>query len=81
MLYKGTAPIFITTPLKRMEKFTKAAEDAERLGCSSEATMVLRRLKTYKFHTKLSRPSGQITQCAACFAEFLFEGEAAWQAM
>jgi len=43
--------------------------------------MVLRRLKTYQFHTKLSNPSGQIPQCAACFAELVFDGEATWQAM
>ena len=78
VLYKGTAPIFITTPLKKMEKFIQEAEEACRSGLSSEATMVLRRLKMYKFTRKMVKPAEQIPQCLACFASFLFEGEAAW---
>ena len=74
-LYKGTAPIFITTPLKRMEKFITEAARAARFGESSVATMVLRRLKLYKFTRKPRVPAGQIPQCAACFASFVLEGE------
>ena len=78
-LYKGTSPIFITTPLKRMESFIAEAERAAQTGGSSEATMVLRRLKLYKFTRRLRVPTEQIPQCAACFASFVLEGEAAYQ--
>lgn len=77
-LYKGTAPIFITTPLQRMEPFLKQAEEAARCGVSSEATMILRRLKLYKFERKVQKPSCQIPQCASCFASFVLEGEAVY---
>jgi len=77
-LYKGTAPIFITTPLKRMEKFIIEAERARYWGESSVATMVLRRLKVYKFTQKIPMPTGQIPQCARCFASFVLEGETAF---
>ena len=77
-LYKGTAPIFITTPLKRMERFITDAAWAARSGESSEATMMLRRLKLYKFSRKIRKPADQIPQCASCFAAFVLEGEAAF---
>ena len=77
-LYKGTAPIFITTPLQRMEPFLKQAEDAARRGVSSEATMILRRLKLYKLERKVRKPASQIPQCASCFASFVLEGEAVY---
>ena len=79
VLYKGTAPIFITTPLQRMEKFIADAERARSRGESSVATMVLRRLKLYKFTQGIQAPAEQIPQCAACFASFVFEGEAAYR--
>ena len=75
-LYKGTAPIFVTTPLQKMEPFLKQAEDASRRGVSSEATMILRRIKLYKFEHKVRKPACQIPQCASCFASFVLEGEA-----
>ena len=78
-VYKGTAPIFITTPLKRMEKFITEAERACYWGESSIATMVLRRLKLYKFTQRLPMSGGQIAQCAHCVARFVLEGEAAFQ--
>ena len=57
------------------------AEKANKEDSSSEATMVLRRMKVYEFVRKISKPDGQIPQCACCFASFLFEGEAAFQSM
>ena len=64
-----------------MEKFMADAEKANKEGSSSEATVVLRRMRVYKFVQKISKPAGQIPQCACCFASFLFEGEAAFQSM
>ena len=77
-VYKGSAPIFITTPLTRMEKLMQEAADAVRMGSSCEATMMLRRLKVYRFSQKVSKPTKQIPQCAACFASWVLEGEAEW---
>ena len=78
-LHKGTAPIFITTPLQRMEKFIMEAERAQRTGESSVATMVRRRLKLYKFTQKIRATVDQIPQCAVCFASFVLEAEAVFQ--
>ena len=58
-LYKGTAPIFITTPLKRMEKFIVEAERAQRSGESSVATMILRRTNLERITRKPQAPQGQ----------------------
>ena len=69
----------MTTPLKRMDKFIMEAERAQRSGESSVATMVLRRLKLYKFTQKLRAPVDQIPQCAACFASFVLEAESVFQ--
>ena len=81
LLYKGTAPIFITTPWKRFEKLEADAQSAVQSGCSSEASMVLRRLKVYKFSTAVPQPPSQIPACAHCFANFVFDGEMAWSQM
>ena len=78
LMYKGSAPIFITTPWKRFEKLETDAETAVQTGGSSEASMVLRRLKVHKFRHKVPQPPSQIAPCAACFACFVFEGEMAW---
>jgi len=81
MLYKGTAPIFITTPMKRLEKLEKEAEAARAAGVTCEATMLLRRLKVHKFRVAVPKPAVQIPACAACFAHFVLEGEMLWSQM
>ena len=78
LLYKGTAPIFITTPMKRLEKLETEAKAARAAGISCEATMLLRRLKVHRFNVAVSKPQKQIPACANCFANFLFEGEMLW---
>jgi len=78
LLYKGSAPIFITTPLKRLENLERDAATAMQCGFCSEASMVLRRLKVYKFRQAVPRPPAQIPACAACFSDFLFSSEMAW---
>ena len=76
--YRGSAPIFITTPLKRMAPLIQEAEAAIRDGRTSELTMLMRRLRVYLFTRKTAPPSKQIMPCAACFAQFVLEGEAQW---
>lgn len=77
-LYRGTAPIFITTPLKRLEKLMAEADHARQTGTASEAHMILRRLKIYRFEHAIPKPDHQIPACRSCLAQFIFEGEAAW---
>ena len=77
-MYRGSAPIFITTGLKRLDKMMEEAAATEQSGHSSEATMLLRRLKIYKFTKPLPPPASHVARCAHCFAWFLINGEAEW---
>ena len=79
VLYKGSAPIFVTMPLRKLEAFFAEAEAAKRAGTSSEATMLLRRLNIYRFTQPVKKPSAQIPKCAHCFASFLFQSEHEYQ--
>ena len=78
LMYRGTAPIFITCPQKRLDKLYSEAAAARSAGVSSEATMLLRRLKVHYFNVPLPTPLAQIPACAACFANFVFQGEMMW---
>ena len=70
LLYKGTAPIFITTKAKNLNGLVQAAQRAELLNEESEATMLLRRLDMYQFTQRLPIPPGRkVPNCACCFAQ------------
>ena len=78
--YKGSEPVFIMTPLQRMQTFITEADAAFRNGESYEVAIRLRRLKMHKFTRRLPARADQIPKCRACFASFALEGEAAyWQ--
>ena len=49
LLYKGSAHIFLTTPLKRLGKLLEEAESARASGSSWGASMLVRRLKVHRF--------------------------------
>ena len=72
------AAIFITTPMKRLEKLEAEAQAARAAGISCEATMLLRCLKVHRFNVAVPKPQKQIPACAYCFANFVFEGEMLW---
>lgn len=76
--YKGSAPIFITMPLKRLQPMIDEAHQAVVHGLTSELTMLMRRLRVYKFTRKAQKPPQQMQPCACCFAQFVIEGEALW---
>lgn len=78
LLYRGTAPIFITTPLQRLEEMELAVAMAELEGKSSECSMLLRRLRVYRFRKRIAKPPQQLPACAHCFVGFVFEAEARW---
>ena len=77
-LYTGSAPIFVTTPLNRIVQMEKQVAEAEANGESSEMSMILRRIRVYRFSHPINKPVDQIPQCPSCFASFLYEAEAAW---
>jgi hypothetical protein len=76
--YKGSAPIFITMPLKRLEPLMAEANTAMTQGLPSELTMLMRRLRVYKFTRAAPKPPTQLPPCASCFAQFVIEGDAMW---
>jgi hypothetical protein len=73
MTYKGTAPIFITTKLKDLENLDYQAgiNPATNEPWDSEASMLRRRLKIYKFETRIPKPASDISFCARCFANMV----------
>ena len=74
VVYKGTAPIFVTTKLCDIERLAKLSEldPASGLPKDTEASMVYRRLKVYKFHARILKPKGKkIKYCPACFAKLV----------
>ena len=79
VLYRGSAPIFATTPLKHIEDMERAVRHVEADGTGSEWSMLLRRLKIYRYSVRIPKPSKHIAQCHSCLAPLLFQAEAVWQ--
>ena len=71
--YQGTAPIFATTKLADMDRFEKLSMiDAETgLARDADASMIYRRLKVYKFRTRIPKASSRVKYCPACFAQLV----------
>ena len=78
LLYTGSAPIFVTTPLKRIEQMEQSVEQATAEGTSSPYSMLLRRVRVYRFRVRVPPPPAQIPPCAHCFAWYLYDAEAEW---
>ena len=69
LVYRGTAPIFITTKEHDFKDMIAEARRAEEKGEASECTMLLRRLSLWSFTHKLALPRGAtIPDCPCCFA-------------
>ena len=71
--YKGTAPIFITTKLTDLQNLEAAAAINPQTGAphDSDASMLLRRLKIYRFRQRVSKPCGKMAFCGCCFAKLV----------
>ena len=71
--YRGTAPIFVTTKLDAIERleWLSAIDPATGAPYDTNASMVCRRLKVYKFRVRIVEPDQQIPYCAACFAQLV----------
>ena len=75
LLYRGTAPIFVTCKEKDLGPVQEKAQVALMRGHPSEHTMLLRRLKIYSFKQPLpSRGNApRIPECMQCFARLLLQ--------
>ena len=79
--YKGKAPVFITCKLSDLQWLEWYAQIDPNTGnpWDTDASMVWRRLKVYKFFRKTPRPRGDtICFCGHCFARFLKAQAALW---
>lgn len=72
LLYKGSAPIFCTTPLPDMKALEAAAMPSPATGepSNTNASMIWRRLKIYTFKKQTPKVK-QLKCCGRCFAEIL----------
>jgi hypothetical protein len=74
LLYRGTAPIFVTCAKQDLGPVMDRAQVALALGQTSTDTMLARRLKVYTFSVKLPIPKGyKVQECGCCFARMVFE--------
>jgi hypothetical protein len=73
IMYKGTAPIFVTTKLSDLKWLeSMAGINASTMApWDADASMLCRRLKVYKFSHRVPKPSSRFTYCARCFADLL----------
>ena len=72
LLYKGSAPIFITAKEKQVAPIVRVAQAAYNAGHPSQESMLLRRLKLYWLSRKLPvQPGVQMHECGACFAKLI----------
>jgi hypothetical protein len=76
LLYRGTAPIFVTCKEKDLEPIIAQARLAFSEGKPSEHTMLLRRLRIYSFTCPLPPlPENvkHIPECPGCFARLVLQ--------
>ena len=70
LLYRGSAPIFITCKQTALGPMVRRAQACLESGTASAETMLLRRLRVYVLAVKLTVPQGRaITECPCCVAQ------------
>ena len=74
-LYQGTAPIFVTCKLPDLEWLESLAAVDEKTGrpYDADASMLLRRLKIYRFAKRVAKPACKFPFCASCFSKLLLQ--------
>ena len=80
LLYKGSAPIFVTTKLEDMARIESAAAVNPATGCpyDADASMLLRRLKIYRYTQRIPKPPPGTPFCATCFSNMVQSQAAVW---
>ena len=73
----------MTTKLADLKWLEDNAEinTATGLPWNTDAAMIRRRLKVYRFEKKMPKPATNFEFCGSCFARFLQGQSAAWSAM
>ena len=71
LLYKGSAPVFATCKERDLGPLINKAQLALQRGKPSEHTMLLRRLRIYRFGVKFPATARHIQECPCCFARLL----------
>ena len=81
--YKGKAPVFITCKLSDLQWLEHGAQINQATGdpWDADASMLLRRLKVYRFTVRATKPQRQICFCARCFVQLLKSQAAVWDAL
>ena len=81
LMYRGTAPVFVTCKEKEMNPILQAAEQAIRAGTPTDATMLLRRMRRYHLALPLPVPQDtHVPECCCCFAKLILENSLAAKA-
>lgn len=75
-VYKGSAPVFVSTKLQDIKKFRELSLPVGGEPVDGEASMLLRRLKVYSFMTPIVKPEKAAKTCARCFAKLLLSSVA-----
>ena len=80
-MYRGSAPIFVTTNLQDLESLERYAECDPASGApwNADASMMCRRLKVYRFTERIPKPARAFPFCARCFATFVKSQAAFWR--
>lgn len=69
-LYQGSAPVFVTCKLPDLEWLESMAAVDAKTGrpYDADASMLLRRLRIYRFTKRMSKPPVKFPFCARCFS-------------
>jgi hypothetical protein len=72
-MYKGSAPIFITTKAEDMAWLESHASinPCTNAPWDADASMLLRRLKVYKYTKKVAKPPARLKYCPRCFVDLV----------
>ena len=72
-LCRGSAPVFVTTKLTDIDWLGKMSEADPRTGLpwDSDAPMLRRRMKVFRFQRRMPPAGAQFVHCPTCFAQLL----------
>jgi hypothetical protein len=80
MVYKGTAPIFMTAKQEDLTWLESHAKINPATGqpWDADASMIWRRLKVYNFTERVDKPGRNFKFCGRCFARLVRSQAAMW---